>query len=286
MKTILVPIDFSKPAQWAIAVAIGIAKKAKVTLVLLHVIEQPTEDSFNIEGQAALAEDWEGKLFTMKLIEKSKEQLTEVAANVEDRGINVKTELRIGNAFHGIRTIITDHQVDLVVMGTAGHTKFEKMLIGSITEKVVRYSKCPVLTIHQPSGEANFKNIVYATSLSDREKSFSQIVKKAQEMYGSTIHLVRINTPSVFQPDHIVRKVMETFARKVNLKNYTINISSDFSEEDGIINFASAVNADMIAMATHGRTGLAHILAGSITEDVVNHSTKPVLSYVTKDYYE
>ncbi len=284
MKKILVPTDFSKPAQWALEVAAGIAKRADATLILLHVIEQPTEDSFNIEGQTALAEDWEGKLFTMKMIEKGKNELAEAALSVGDE-VDIRTELRIGNAFHGIRTIITEQKADLVVMGTAGHTKLEEMLIGSNTEKVVRYSRCPVLTIHEPTPKANFKNIVYATSLSDREKSFAKIVMQAQEMYGSTIHLVRINTPAVFQPDHIVRKVMETFARRVNLKNYTINIASDFNEEDGIIDFAASVNADMIAMATHGRTGIAHVLAGSITEDVVNHSHRPVLTYVTKDSY-
>jgi nucleotide-binding universal stress UspA family protein len=284
MKTILVPTDFSKPAQWAQGVASGIAKKAKATLILLHIIEQPTSDSFNVEGQAALSEDWEGKLFTMKLIEKSKALLAEAAASVEDLDVTVKTELRIGNAFHGIRAIINEHRVDLVVMGTAGHTKFEKMVVGSNTEKVMRYSRCPVLTIHNATGRANFKNIVYATSLSDREKSFAETVKRAQEMYGSTIHLVRINTPSAFQPDHTTRKVMETFAKRTNLKNYTINIFSDLNEEKGIIDFASSVNADMIAMATHGRTGLAHVFAGSIAEEVVNHSSKPVLTFVTKDY--
>lgn len=285
MKTILVPTDFSKPALWALEVATGIAERAKATLVLLHVIEQPTEDSFNIEGEAAHADDWEGKLFTMKMIEKSKNELAEAVASIGDRDIDIKTELRIGNPFHGIRSIITDHKVDLVVMGTAGHTKYEEMLIGSNTEKVVRYSRCPVLTIHEPTSETNFKNIVYATSLNDRERAFAKIVTQAQDMYDSTIHLVRINTPSVFQPDHTVRKTMEVFARKANLRNYTINIFSDFSEEDGIIEFAASVKADMIAMATHGRTGFARVLAGSIAEDVVNHSQTPVLTYLTKDSY-
>jgi nucleotide-binding universal stress UspA family protein len=78
---------------------------------------------------------------------------------------------------------------------------------------------------------------------------------------------------------------METFARRANLRNYTINIFSDFNEEEGIIDFAKSVKADMIAMATHGRTGFARVLAGSIAEDVVNHSQTPVLTYVTKDSY-
>jgi nucleotide-binding universal stress UspA family protein len=284
MKTILVPTDFSKPALWASEVATSIAKKADATLVLLHVVEQPTEGSFNVEGQTAMSDDMEERLYTLKLIEKAKEQLAEVAAKVESDGAKVKTELRMGNPFHGMRSIITDHKVDLVVMGTSGKSKFEEVLIGSNTEKVVRYSRCSVLTVHQKPKDVNFKNIVYATSLSEREKLFARVVTKAQEMYDSTIHLVRINTPSVFQPDHTVKKAMGVFASGLRLKNYTINTFSDYNEEEGIINFANSVNADMIAMATHGRTGIGHILAGSIAEDIVNHASKPVLTFVTKDF--
>jgi nucleotide-binding universal stress UspA family protein len=251
---------------------------------LLHVVEQPTEGSFNVEGQTALSDDMEERLYTLKLIEKSKAQLNEIASIAENVGVKVKTELRIGNAFHGIHNIIVNHHVDLVVMGTSGKSKFEEVLVGSNTEKVVRYSKCSVLTVHEKPNDINFKNIVYATSLSDREKLFARVVMKAQEMYGSTIHLVRINTPSIFQPDHVVKKAMGVFASNLRLKNYTINTFGDYNEEQGIINFAASVKADMIAMATHGRTGIGHILAGSIAEDVVNHASKPVLTFVTKDF--
>jgi nucleotide-binding universal stress UspA family protein len=75
---------------------------------------------------------------------------------------------------------------------------------------------------------------------------------------------------------------MEEFAKKLKLTNYTINVFNDVSEEEGIIYFAESINADMIAMATHGRTGFAHVLAGSIAEDVVSHSKRPVLTFVTK----
>jgi nucleotide-binding universal stress UspA family protein len=75
---------------------------------------------------------------------------------------------------------------------------------------------------------------------------------------------------------------MEDFAKKLKLTNYTINVFNDVSEEEGIIYFADSINADMIAMATHGRTGFAHVLAGSIAEDVVSHSKRPVLTFVTK----
>jgi nucleotide-binding universal stress UspA family protein len=93
---------------------------------------------------------------------------------------------------------------------------------------------------------------------------------------------VRINTPGNFQRDAIIRKYMEDFARKLQLKNFTINIFNDLTEEEGIIYFSESVDADLIAMATHGRTGFAHVLAGSIAEDVVSHSKRPVLTFVTK----
>src|SRR5829696_5828090 len=109
MKKILVPTDFSHPAQWALEVATGVANKSKGQLVLLHIIEQPTDDSYNVEGQIFDGDDWEDKIFTMKLIERRRQQLDEAAKYAEDAGVFVHCELRLGNPYHGMRTVITDH---------------------------------------------------------------------------------------------------------------------------------------------------------------------------------
>jgi nucleotide-binding universal stress UspA family protein len=53
-------------------------------------------------------------------------------------------------------------------------------------------------------------------------------------------------------------------------------VRSEFSEEAGIIDFTEEIKADMVAMATHGRRGLAHLFAGSIAENTVNHITCPI----------
>jgi nucleotide-binding universal stress UspA family protein len=283
MKKILVPTDFSKPAQIAVEVACDIAKKSGAELTLLHVIEEVTGGSFNVEGQMKLEGDMEEKLFTLALIKKAKKQMEALLTSSTVAGVKVKSELRIGTPFHGMRTIITDKKVDLVVMGTAGQTKVEEMIIGTNTEKVVRHAKCPVLTVHKKPVKTEFKNIVYATALSKDEESFASVVKQMQGLYeDSVVHLVRINTPGNFQRDVVVRKYMQDFAKKQMLKKYTINIFNDLSEEEGIIYFADSINADLVAMATHGRTGFAHVLAGSIAEDVVSHSKRPVLTYVVK----
>lgn len=282
MKKILVPTDFSKPAQIAVDVAADIAKKSNAELVLLHVVEEATGDSLTIDGEVSTGTDWEDRIFTMRLIERGKKQLAKMVEDAKLTGVKVRQELRLGTPFHGMRTIITDQKVDLVVMGTAGKTKLEEMIIGSNTEKVVRHANCPVLTVHKKPAKSDFKNIVYATSMSKDEEVFSRVIRKTQQLYDATVHLVRINTPGNFQRDTVVKKYMQDFAKKLQLKNFTINVFNDLTEEEGIVYFADSINADLIAMATHGRTGFAHVLAGSIAEDVVSHSKRPVLTFVTK----
>jgi nucleotide-binding universal stress UspA family protein len=282
MKRILVPTDFSQPAQWAGEIAADIARKSGAEVLLLHIVEHPVKQSFSAEGEIDGIDDPEEKLFIFKLIERSKALLNEMAASIRQADVLVKPILRLGNPYHGIQTIITDFNVDLVVMGSSS-THFSEISVGANTEKVIRLSKCPVLAIHQPKKKMDFSTIVYATSLNETEKDFSFVVKMIQELYDSKVHLVRINTPQNFHPDKDVKLRMEKFANKVGLQNFTLNIFNDLSEEDGIIHFAESVGADLISMATHGRTGLAHMMLGSITEDVVKHTKKPVLTFATKE---
>ena len=280
MKTILVPTDFSNTANAAVEVATGIAKKTGATLILLHVIEDIDEGSFNVEGEAIASAPAESRLFTFKLIEKAKKQLAKAVEQTSRSGVNVTSKLRIGNPYHSMHEAIVEQKVDLVVMGTKGTSGYEEVIIGSNTEKVVRRSNCPVLTVNRPPARADFKSIVYATALKDDELPFTRVVRKIQEIYDCQVHIVRINTPGMFINDRLVKEKMAVFTKQLRFRNFTLNVYNDYSEEEGIIHFADGVGADMIAMATHGRTGLAHILNGSIAEDVVNHAHRPVLTSV------
>jgi nucleotide-binding universal stress UspA family protein len=280
MKTILVPTDFSKAAQNATVVAASIAKKSKATLVLLHVIEEIEEGSFNVEGESAASGSWEDKIFTVKMIQKAKQQLSKAVASLVEDGVNVRQLLRVGTPYHGIQAIITEHKADLVVMGINGTSRLEEILLGTNTEKVVRRSSCPVLSINKKPINLDFKSIAYAVSLKTDELALPPIVREIQQLYGSTIHLVRVNTPGLFINDKVAKTKLEEFAQMLKLKNFTVNIYNDFNEETGIINFADTVDADIISMWTHGRTGLSHVLSGSIAETVTNHAKRCVLTSV------
>src|SRR5687768_11315691 len=107
MKKILVPTDFSKPAQIAVEVAADIAKKANAEVVLLHVVEEAAGGSFSVEGEVDTTGNWEDRIFTMKLIERGKKQLAKMTEDQKLAGVKVRSELRLGTPFHGMRTIIT-----------------------------------------------------------------------------------------------------------------------------------------------------------------------------------
>ncbi len=282
MKKILVPTDFSKTSITALEVAFDIAKKAGATVYVLHVVEEAGADSFHITGEWQ-KENWDDRLYIYKLLERGKKQLEKLVQDPRFDSVKMVGELRLGNPFHGMNAIISEEKVDLVVMGTRGQTNLEAMVIGTNTERVVRNSRCPILTIHKKPATTDFKNIVYATAMSKDEEIFSRIVKSTQKIYNSTIHMVRINTPADFQRDRIVKDYMAKFAKSLQLKNFTLNVYNDISEEEGILYFANSIDADLIAMATHGRTGFAHVLAGSIAEDVVKKAGRPVLTYVIKN---
>jgi nucleotide-binding universal stress UspA family protein len=92
------------------------------------------------------------------------------------------------------------------------------------------------------------------------------------------VHLLKVNTPKNFERSEDTLKAIDAFLQHHELRKFTTTVYNDLSVEEGILNFARSIDTDLIAMATHGRTGFFHVVNGSLTEDIVNHTTFPVLS--------
>ena len=274
MKTILVPTDFSKEAGYALDAAIDLAARAGAQVILLHVVEGFVPGSFATQGGGP--DDISEELFMRKLLEKGKNDLSKLVANRKLENINIISNVRVGNPFHHIARDILDNEADLVVMGSKGASGYEEVLIGSNTERVVRYSKCPVITIKKPVEFSQVTDIVFAANFIEAEDNVAAELITLQNLLGAKLHLVKVDTPGNFESSRTIKKRIHAFVQKHGLENYTMEIYNESTEEDGIIYFAEDIDADMIALATHGRTGLKHLLSGSIAEDVVNHAQRPV----------
>ncbi|BDD08385.1 universal stress protein UspA [Fulvitalea axinellae] len=277
MKTILVPSDFSEQAGYALDFAFELAKKNQSKLILLHVVEGVGVASGAISADMASgAEVTSDDVYMLQLIRVAKDKLADTASESRFSEVELETKIQIGNPYGSIAEEVTENDVDLVIMGSTGASGIDEVLIGSNTEKVVRYSKCPVLTVKSEVKCEDIKNIAFATNFTDTDENVIKELVALQKTLGAKLHLIRVNTPSNFTVDREAKKLMSEYAEKHGLEDFTLNIYNDLDEEDGILFFARETGADLIAMATHGRTGFFHLISGSIAEDVVNHAQKPV----------
>ncbi|KAF2326876.1 universal stress protein [Flavobacterium daemonense] len=271
MKRILVPTDFSEHAEDALKVASQIAKKNDSEIIILHMLELPNQMNDAILGGTSIPE-------TMLFMKKANEMLDEISSRPYLDGISVTEIVKMDKPIHGIKQVSQDYEVDLIIMGSHGSSGVEELLIGSNTEKVVRNSEIPVLVIKKDISNFKVDDIVFASDFSEETKAPFEKLLNFVKFFNSKIHLVTICTPNSFKPTHVVQKAMDEFVTHFNIPNYSTHIYNDTNIEKGIINFSNSVNADIIGMCTHGRTGFAHFFNGSISEGLVNHAVRPVIT--------
>lgn len=277
MKKILVPCDFSGPSVSAYRVALDIAQSSGGEIHLVNVIELPVMHDTVLMPVLSFEE-----ALLQELREKAEKQFEKLKRKYAGDFEDIVPTVLYGNISVMLLQYIEEHDIDLVVMGTKGATGVREALIGSNAEKMVRRSPVPVLTVKKYQPESEIKSIVFPTSLHEDHPDLVAKVKALQKFFDATLHVVYINTPTNFTSDGVTTKRLNDFVKKHALRNVTTNIYNDRYEEAGIINFANAVGAGLIAMGTHGRKGLAHVLSGSLTEDVVNHVDCPTWTYMIK----
>jgi nucleotide-binding universal stress UspA family protein len=272
MKTILVPTDFSKTSEYACKIAAKIAKKTSATVYLIHLIELP-------KGVIDMAASSKFSIpESMLYLRKIREKILKFRDTFFNKDINVEYFIKLNNPFDGIQKYANKIDADLIIMGFKGHSEFEEMIIGSNTEKIVRSSKRPVIVVKQDSKKFKLKNLVFASNFKEENKKvFVKFIDFANT-FNSKIHLLKINTPANFQSTSEAKQKVKEFITEFNLPKYKINIYSDVSVEKGILNFAKDINADLIALSTHGRSGLAHLFRGSVTKNLSKRALKPMLT--------
>lgn len=287
MKRILVPTDFSEQASFAMDLACQIAQHTGAELAVLHVIDHSNfldvsaaGSAYPIMGNPASLEM--DKTFLESMYKNADEKCTKFITSFGSYNLNIIKKVMIGNTFLFIMDEIRENKADLVIMGSKGCSGLEEVLIGSNTEKIVRHSRCPVLTVKSKVNLGEIHDIAFATNFHQEDDQVAVELKKMQKIFQAKLHLVRINTPNDFETNRKIMANAKNFINANEISDYTINIYNDKVEEDGIIFFAQDIRADLIAMATHGRTGLLHLLSGSIAEDVVNHANTPVWTFRLK----
>jgi len=273
MKNILVPTDFSTQAEKALKVAAELARKFDGEIFLLHMLELPLQ---LIDPIGSGSRNIPEAIFFMKL---AHQRFAKIMKEPYLKGIKVHETVEFHRAFDGIMEISREKNCDLIVMGSHGASGFQEMFIGSNTEKVVRHSEIPVLVIKNEIPGFDIKDFILAT---DAHSSHQHVLQKAlrfSKTVNANFHLLFINTPNDFKTTEEAEENLRIFAKDLDSEKYKIHIYNDTSVEKGILNFAKKLNAGLLGIGTHGRKGIAHFFNGSISEDLVNHANRPVLTF-------
>jgi nucleotide-binding universal stress UspA family protein len=143
LKNILVPSDFSDCSDAAVRYGLELARKFDATVHLLHVVQDPLTQPWAAEGFGVPA---------FEVVEQWQKQAEDrLAALVPDGDrARVQVAATVASPYPEIIQYAADHDIDLIVMGTHGRGGVSHLLLGSIAEKVVRRSPCPVLTVRYP----------------------------------------------------------------------------------------------------------------------------------------
>jgi len=296
IKKILVPTDFSETAKAALDQALFLTAKFDAELTVLHARLLFEDDPVEMEEKLKKVESEEHEVEAL-LLEKMRKK-TEKHTHLK-----IKHEIIRGySAPSAILGYINKNDFDLVVLGTHGRTGLEYFLIGSVAEKVVRYARCPVLTVRSAEFiKEKFKKILVPLDFSEPSMEALKTAAEWAEMDGSELHLLYAVDQEVHPalyawgmksvldmiPD-IKEKVEKRMAESVSafseLKNRKIvKVLREGKAHKEIAKYVEEENLDLIVIGTHGMVGLDRLLLGSTTERVIRSVKLPVLTVKHKN---
>lgn len=146
IKRLLTPIDFSESSKQAVHYAVEFARSFKAEIHLLNIIE-PVMYPAEMFGQVGMVD-------VESVMEKSaNEEMQAWKASLIPEGVAMVAATQHGRPFAEIISYATEHEIDLIIIGTHGRSGIDHFLLGSTAEKVIRKAPCPVLTVRPKERE-------------------------------------------------------------------------------------------------------------------------------------
>ena len=302
IQRILCPVDFSDYSRHALDHAVALARRYESTITVLHV--------FSTVPVTAYAPGMPGFEPIVLTREDRDQLLAELKRFVETEsapGVPMDAVIREGDTTSEILDQATNMKAELLVMGTHGRSGFEKFLLGSVTEKVLRKAGCPVLTVPRrhpdavPATPVLFQQILCPVDFSDcsmQALNYAMSLAQEADAHLTVLHVMTdelARTPDAYGAiimndresladfrrrcedaarQRLKAAVPETVAAYCHVE--TIVASGKPSRE--VLRIAAEQQSDVIVVGVHGRGAADLMFFGSTTNHVVREATCPVLT--------
>jgi nucleotide-binding universal stress UspA family protein len=296
-RSLLVPLDGSQFGEHALPLALGIARRAGATLHLVHVhaITTPISvDAIPVYDEALDAQDRA----------RERAYLDDLARRLSNNGASrVITAVLDDPIADALRTYAAAHDIGLVVMTTHGRGAFSRFWLGSVTDSLVRCAPMPILLVRPqetPPDLAQAPAINHILVPLDGSALAEHILPPATALGALTdavftlVHVIAIEAAGYKTDWPIVRSVAGALAAtRASAQTYLDRVAERLGAQSlvahtaviggqpapAILEYAHDHAIDLVALATHGRSGAARLLLGSSADKIVRGATTPVLLY-------
>jgi nucleotide-binding universal stress UspA family protein len=304
IRHVLAATDFSEPAAAAVAWARNLARRHGATLHLVHAAylfdpALPGQEASPAAGPAMPTD------LVQAVLRAAAVRIDPLARELAEDGLEVTTHVDAGAPSAVILEVARHVDADLLVVATRGLTGFRRLLMGSTAERVIRESDRPVLAVHETDGAAArpVRHVLVPTDFSrDARLALEGAVRVCGLGQGSTVHLLHVfDLPpeldlyeipalsALYQRNRdAVRAELEREMSSLagELGDTGIEIVTEVREgraAEEIVDRAAELGVDLVAMGTHGRSGLGRLVLGSVARRVVQHAPCPVLTVRAPD---
>lgn len=276
IERIVVPLDGSLTAEAVLPQVRRILHLHDSEIVLVRGVSlAPAEDSLLAADTASLA---------------AREYVNGVRERLDREGVRVRTDVRIGSPVGVILDVVEDRAATMIAMATHGATGLKRLLLGSVAEGVLRKSPVPVLAVRpfwtdekDPTWTAErrpLKTLLVPVDGSDLAEMVVPAALEFARLFDSRVVLLRVLEPRRAgasereEAASHLEGVARSFTRKGIDTSWAVETGHPAEE---IVRSAREHGADLIAMTTHGRSGLRRMVTGSVTEQVLRQAPTPLL---------
>jgi nucleotide-binding universal stress UspA family protein len=292
IKKVLYPTDFSHCAGHALPHTLHFTNTYGAELHLLHALVLHEADPSNLSHRLPDMEE-----LYLVLEEHAETQLKTAIEEHGRAGLTIKSaQVRAISAAGAILDYATENEIDLVVMGTHGRRGLRRLLLGSVAEEVVRLAPCPILAVPEREAGASpdhVERIVVPVDFSEHAKLALAYAVQLADAYGAQLHLLHV-VDEVVYPDFYPPVIPSGGSITEELRDQSLErmrgLLSGFEGADAavhvragraapeIADFAEGQSADLVVIASHGLTGISHVLLGSVTEQLIRRAPCPVFT--------
>jgi nucleotide-binding universal stress UspA family protein len=291
-KRVLVPLDGSELAEVALPYAEELAGRLGSQITLIHVYES-AEAEYQQMHQA----------YVEKMVEATKRGAERFLAKSKVKRVRIKSALLVGNPAEQIVDYADEENAGLIIIATHGRSGISRWVVGSVADKVVRATKRPVALIRaegirrDPSEKGTMdKVLVPLDGSTESEAVIPHVEELASKLDGEVVllHVAAPAYPVYVMPAEpvpmpfseedmeLVRSKAQGYLEKVGSKLIGKGIKTQSevvfgSAADEIIKLAEEIGADLVAMSTHGRSGISRWAFGSTADRILQAGSTPVL---------